>query len=76
MKEDRFIFLDNEKNYMLVLWDRKIFEREYCKLQNEYRENDWDFAGFYDELEERLKRKWVTLVTDIDILCHDDFCFN
>ena len=76
MEEDKFIFLDEEKNYMLVIWDRKIFEKEYCKLQNKYRENDWDFAGFYDELEDNLKLKWVRLVVDIDTLCHNDFCFN
>lgn len=76
MEEDRFIFLDNENNYMVVLWDRKIFEKEYCKLQNEYRENELEWVDFYDELEERLKPKWVKLVADIDILCHDDFCFN
>lgn len=61
---------------MVVLWDRKIFEREYCKLQNEYRENELEWVDFYDELEERLKLKWVKLVVDIDILCHDDFCFD
>lgn len=76
MEEDKFIFLDDEKNYMLVLWDRKVFEKEYCRLQNKYWENELEWVDFYDELEERLKRKWVTLVTDIDILCHDDFCFN
>lgn len=76
MGGDRFIFLDNEKNYMVVLWDRKIFEREYCKLQNEYRENELEWVDFYDVLEERLKLKWVKLVVDIDILCHDDFCFD
>lgn len=76
MEEDRFIFLDNENNYMVVLWDRKIFEKEYCKLQNEYRENELEWVDFYDELEERLALKWVKLVADIDILCHDDFCFN
>lgn len=76
MEEDKFIFLDEEKNYMLVIWDRKIFEREYCRLQNQYRENDLEWADFYDELEERLESKWVILVADIDILCHNDFCFN
>ena len=76
MGKDKFIFLDEEKIYMLVLWDRKIFEREYCRLQNKYWENDLEWVDFYDELEERLKRKWVILVTDIDILCHNDFCFN
>ena len=76
MESDRFIFLDNEKNYMLVIWDRKVFEKEYCRLQNEYWENELEWVDFYDELEERLKRKWITLVVDIDILCHDDFCFN
>ena len=76
MEEDKFIFLDEEKNYMLVIWDRKIFEREYCRLQNQYRENDLEWADFYDVLEERLEPKWVILVADIDILCHSDFCFN
>lgn len=76
MKEDKFIFLDEEKNYMLVIWDRKIFEKEYCRLQNKYWENELEWVDFYDELEERLKLKWVKLVADIDILCHNDFCFN
>lgn len=76
MYKDKFIFLDEEKNYMLVLWDRKIFEKEYCRLQNKYWENELEWVDFYDELEERLKMKWVILVTDIDILCHNDFCFN
>lgn len=76
MEEDKFIFLDEEKNYMLVIWDRKIFEKEYCRLQNKYRENELEWVDFYDELEERLKLKWVKLVADIDILCHNDFCFN
>lgn len=76
MEKDKFIFLDNEKNYMLVLWDRKVFEREYCKLQNQYWEDEEsEWANFYDELEERLERKWVKLIIDIDILCHNDFCF-
>lgn len=73
---DKFLFIDDENNYMLVLWNRKTFEKEYCKLQNQYRENELERVDFYDELEERLKRKGVTVITDLAIISHKDLCFN
>jgi hypothetical protein len=51
----KFIFVDNENNFVLVLGDCATFETEYIKLTKKYRDKDLDWSGFYDELEQKLK---------------------
>lgn len=69
---DKFIFVDNEDNWLLVLGDRATFEAEYVKLTKKYRDKDLDWAGFYDELEQKLKWKGVDIVPDIQVVNHDN----
>jgi hypothetical protein len=51
----KFIFVDNENNFVLVLGDCATFEAEYIKLTKKYEDKDWDRSSFYDELEQKLK---------------------
>lgn len=66
-----FIFIDDEENYILVNWNQKIFAKEYVKLQNEYIECDNNFCDFYIELQERLKKYWIAINTDVDVMQHN-----
>lgn len=66
-----FIFIDDEENYILVNWNSEIFAKEYVKLQNEYVECDNSFCDFYIELQERLKKYWIAINTDPDVLQHN-----
>lgn len=68
----KFIFVDNEDNFVLVLGDCATFEAEYVKLTKKYRDKDLDWSGFYDELEQKLKWKGVDIVPDIQIVNHDN----
>lgn len=76
MKINKFIFFDEEDNYMIVEWDKDIFEQEYVKLQNEYWDNNLEWLNFYDELEGILSLRWVKLITDIALVRHKDLDFN
>lgn len=69
----KFIFIDNENNFVLVLGDYATFEAEYIKLTKKYRDKDLDWSGFYDELEQKLKWKGVDIVVDIQVVNHDVF---
>lgn len=71
-----FLFYDDEKNPIFVMWDTNTFLDEYRKLQNKYWKNDWDFVDFYDKLEQKLKWKWVVINTDMPILYHDQIKFE
>lgn len=68
----KFIFVDNEDNFVLVLGDYATFEAEYIKLTKKYRDKDLDWSGFYDELEQKLKWKGVDIVSDIQVVNHDN----
>lgn len=68
----KFIFIDNEDNFVLVLGDYATFEAEYIKLTKKYRDKDLDWSGFYDELEQKLKWKGVDIVVDIQVVNHDN----
>lgn len=72
----KFIFVDNEDNFVLVLGDCATFEAEYVKLTKKYRDKDLDWSGFYDELEQKLKWKGVDIVSDIQIVNHDNLFRN
>jgi hypothetical protein len=56
---EKFIFVDDEWNYLLVEWTTyKTFIRYYCKLMKDIAENDRTFLWFYDELEDMLSKKF------------------
>ena len=74
-KEKYFIVLDEENTPTLVIWDKKIFETEYVKLQNKYRDGKLEWLDFYDELSERLNERWITIITNIDVVYHNGFTF-
>lgn len=73
----RFIFNDNENNYILVEWDYNIFEKEYVKLTKKY----WDMENcerfnFYDDLYDILKPKWVLIDFNIERISENFLDFN
>ena len=61
---DKFVFTDDEENKILVQWNRDarqmidIFLDEYKKLVDEC---SWDYSGFYELLDERLKPEWIEI---------------
>lgn len=70
---DKFVFIDNEDNLLLVLGDRATFEAEYVKLTKKYWEKDLEWINFYSELQQKLKWKGVDFIDDIQVWRHDDF---
>lgn len=74
-KEKYFIVLDEENNPTLVIWDKKIFETEYVKLQNKYRDGELEWVDFYAELSERLNERWITIITNIDVVYSNAFTY-
>lgn len=74
-KEKYFIVLDEENNPTLVIWDKKIFETEYVKLQNQYWDGELEWVDFYDELSERLEERWITIIPNIDVVYHNSFTY-
>lgn len=74
---NRFIFNDNENNYILVEWDFKIFEKEYVKLTKKYYDNENPERNeFYYDLENILKPKWVLIDFNIDRISENVLDFN
>lgn len=69
---DKFIFFDNEENWLLVLWDRVTFWTEYVKLSKRYEKNNREWADFYDKLEKNLQGKGVQIIWDIQIIREKD----
>lgn len=74
-KEKYFIVLDEENTPTLVIWDKKIFETEYVKLQNKYWDGKLEWLDFYDELSERLEERWITIITNIDVVYSNAFTY-
>ena len=74
---NRFIFNDNENNYILVEWDFKTFEKEYVKLTKKYYDDEnHERACFYNDLENILKPKWVLIDFNIDRISENVLDFN
>lgn len=69
---EKFLFLDNENNWLLVLWDRYTFWEEYVRLTKKYQKRNLEYSTFYDELEDNLKPKWVGVIWDIKIIREND----
>lgn len=69
---NKFIFFDNEENWILVLWDRATFWAEYVKLSKIYEKNNREWSDFYDKLERNLLKKWVQIIADIPIIREKD----
>lgn len=63
-----FLFNDDEENRVYVEGNLKktelvnVFLDEYNKLVDE---RDGEYSWFYDELEEILKSKWITIKYDL-----------
>lgn len=69
---DKFIFFDNEENWLLVLWDRATFWAEYTKLTKKYEKDEREWSDFYDKLEKNLLGKGVQIISDIPIIREKD----
>jgi hypothetical protein len=74
---NRFIFNDNENNYILVEWDFKTFEKEYVKLTKKYNDDgNCERFYFYDDLYDILKPKWVLIDFNIERISENVLNFN
>lgn len=74
---NRFIFNDNENNYILVEWDFKTFEKEYVKLTKKYNDDEnCERFNFYDDLYDILKPKWVLIDFNIERISENLLDFN
>lgn len=85
---NEFLFIDNETetyHYRLVKSDkpleemRNIFEEVYTKLMSEFWNNNlescWEYSDFYDELNSRLEKYWIT-TEEPTIFYHNSFSYE
>lgn len=76
---NQYLFIDNQYEddlLFIVEGDLKLetlkedFKKEYYKLIDEYRDNKndtWEYGDFYDELNARLEKYWITIYEPLTI---------
>lgn len=63
--DKKSVFIDDEWNWLIVLWDMATFWAEYVRLSKKYEKNEREWSDFYEELQKNLRGKGTEIIVDI-----------